>query len=80
MKNNHGLMEKIYRFRCEWAGLDCDFEVDGITREEVLAKVREHARGHDIDVNDPKVKRIIMEKMRLVDRHTTKPELGELGR
>jgi predicted small metal-binding protein len=35
------------------AGLDCNFEVQGKTVEEVLKKAADHARkGHDLEVTE----------------------------
>jgi predicted small metal-binding protein len=42
---------KVLRFN--EAGLDCNFEVHGMTVEEVLKKATDHARkGHNLEVTE----------------------------
>lgn len=43
----------MYSLRCRDAGFDCNFEIEGFTEEEIMSKVKQHAKAdHNFKEND----------------------------
>lgn len=67
-------MGKVYRISCRDVGVDCDFQAEGSSLDEIMQLCAEHSIGaHDMKGFGPELYAKMRNRVRVLDDRTSEP-------